>query len=181
MIRNIKEQYSKIPVSLRLFVLKAVVFFVSWQLLYHFLLQPYRVPDSFLTDITGIATEKLYALFYNNVGFHSDGYKVLILINGQKVVGIADPCNAFEIYILYIAFLVCYPANVKRRLRYILVGLPILFMFNIVRAAAITWLNIYKKGWVDFSHHYLFTSIMYFIVFLLWLRFTKKANDEMES
>jgi len=178
MANQLKTQLQKIPASLRNFLIKAIILFISWQLLYHFAMQPTRVPDRFLTNITGIATEKFYALFYQNMSIQLDVFKVIIMRNGEKVIGIADPCNALEIYVLYVSFIICYPSTIKHRLKYIAIGLPILFVFNVLRACGLTWLNINRKDLADFSHHYLFQAIMYVIVFIIWVRFTRKEHDE---
>lgn len=176
MIAKWKEIYHKLPRSLKLFMLKSISFFILWQLLYHFVMIPTRVPDSTITNITGIVIKELYSFFYHDVTIQLNTYKVIISIGNNKLVGIADPCNALEIYVLYIAFIVCYPSTTKLRVIYILAGLPVLFLFNIIRICIIATLYLKNVPWTDISHHYIFTSVMYLIVFLLWVMFTKKSN-----
>jgi exosortase family protein XrtF len=171
-----KDILKGIPRDVKRFLLKGLCIFIAWQLLYYLLLKPARVPDHFLDNITAIATAKVVSIFYPGAYAWLNGIKALIVINGKKALGISDPCNALEIYVLYIAFLFCYPAANKRRFQFVLIGIPAIFVMNVVRCCLLTWLNEEHRGWFDISHHYLFTTIMYLLVFYLWLLFSKKNS-----
>ena len=161
------------PPSIRVFLLKAVLLFIAWQLAYRLYLAPKAIPDKFLSEITCFFTAKLLAVFYSNVVPVYLEFKSIIIISGTKVIGIANPCNALEIYVLYIGFLACFPASNRRRLLFTLLGIPLIFILNIFRCVAIAWLNISHSGWTDFSHHYIFTTTVYLSVFYLWVLFSK--------
>jgi exosortase/archaeosortase family protein len=103
----------------------------------------------------------------------------IINIDKAKIIGIADPCNALDIYVLYIAFLLCFKGMWKRKATFILLGVPYIFLLNIVRCAVIAWLNINYRGWVEISHHYIFTSALYLLVFHLWVLYTKKGLTDV--
>ena len=170
---QVKDRFDSIPKGVRIFMLKAVIIFIVWELLYNLLLKPFGIPNQFLTNLTTICTAKFLAIFYPDAQALLSPFKALITIHGQKVIGIADPCNALEIFVLYISFLFCFPANNKRRIIYTAIGVPAIFCINIIRCAAITWLNIEHRGWVDVSHHYIFTTLVYLMVFYLWVLFSK--------
>lgn len=163
---------------MRSFLLKALIIFVGWQLLYNFLLAPIRFPDRQLTNITCFSTAKLMSVFYDNVGTlytHNNATKsAIVTINGRGVLGILDPCNALDIFVLFVSFLYCFPGTAKRRFVFLLIGLPYIYVINTVRCALIGWLNIAHRGWVDISHHYIFTAAVYLLVFYLWVLYTKK-------
>jgi len=177
MIAAVRQKYTRIPKPIRIFLVRAVIVFILWQLLYHLFLQPIRVPDSFLTDITTMATVKVLSLFYSDVSSVLGHFKAIITIGGRRIIGIADPCNALELYVLYISFLFCYPNTTKKRFIFLLIGLPAIFVLNIIRCVTITWLNISHKGWVDISHHYIFTAIMYLLIFYSWVLYTKGGRE----
>ncbi len=172
-MENIKHQIYRIPVAVRRFLLRATIMFVTWQLLYNLWLVKTGIPDTFLTKLTADGTAKVLSWFFKGVASEPFGYKMVISIANSYVIGIAAPCNALEIYVLYVAFLFCFPANLRRRLLFILTGIPTIFWANIFRCVLIAMLNIYHSGWVDFSHHYLFTTLVYLLVFGLWVLFTK--------
>jgi exosortase family protein XrtF len=158
-----------------------LIIFIAWQLVYTFVLAPVRIPDRALTNATAFSTAKLMSVFYNNVQAlyaHQNATRAAIItIDGRGVLGILDPCNALDIIVLYIAFLFCFPGSVRRRLVFALIGLPYIYVFNTIRCALIGWLNIAHRGWVDISHHYLFTAAIYMAVFYLWVLYTKKAGS----
>ena len=160
-----------------------MVIFVAWQLLYTFVLLPIRIPDKFLTNVTAWSTCHFLSLFYSNVEpvyVHSLSRRLaLIKINNAKIIGVADPCNALDIYVLYISFLFCFPGKWKRRLIFILLGVPYIFFLNTIRCAMIAWLNINYRGWVEISHHYLFTTALYLLVFYVWVLYTKKEMQDV--
>jgi len=170
------EKKKGMPPAIRTFLIKGLVFFIAWELLYSFVLAPARIPDRVLTNITGIVTADIVSLFYHHVDTILNLKKVILLIDGAKIIGIADPCNALEIFVLYIAFLFCYPASYKLRLTFTAIGIPVIFVANIVRCCLLVWLNISHKGWVDISHHYIFTTVVYLMVFYLWMLFSQRAR-----
>jgi exosortase/archaeosortase family protein len=112
--------------------------------------------------------------FYHPVGLVNEGFKVGITIGGERIIGIAAPCNALEIYVLYLAFLICFPAGNRRRLIFAAIGVPTIYWINVVRCALMAWINIGHRNWFEISHHYVFTTLVYLIVFGLWVLFTRK-------
>jgi hypothetical protein len=51
-MKELFAELKKIPKPVRIFLIRAVIIFVSWQLLYHLFLQKTGIPDQFLTNIT---------------------------------------------------------------------------------------------------------------------------------
>ena len=174
---SIKNIFLQIPAGVRSFLIKAIAVFIGWQLLYRLLLTRINQPDFFLTNSTAWGTSSVLKMFYRNVDMIPDNFKAIILINGQKVIGIANPCNALEIFVLYFAFLYCDPAPNKNKWRFAFVGIPAIYLANIIRCTIITWLNISHRGWVDISHHYIFTTLVYLLFFSLWIKFTKSVSN----
>ena len=174
-----KDAYNKVPRDVKKFLARGLIVFITWQLLYYLLLKPSRIPDQALDNITALTTAKVLSFFYPGAFAVLNGLKTVIVIGGKKALGIADPCNGLEIFVLYIAFLFCYPSNNRRRSLFILIGLPVIFIMNIVRCCLLTWLNIKHNGWFDISHHYIFTSAMYLLVFYLWTLFSKKEKEHV--
>ena len=176
---DFKTLYNRIPLVIRSFLIKAAVIFVVWQLLYHFVLWPARIPDRFLTNVTCFSTCKLLTLFYDHVApiyaYSNDYLNSIISINGVKVIGIADACNGLDIFVLYISFLFCFPGSWKRRALFIAGGVPYIFIVNTIRCAIMTWMKLRHRDWVDISHHYIFTTVVYLLVFYAWVLYTKKG------
>ena len=171
-----KERYDRVPRDIRLFLVRGLIVFVAWQLLYNLLLAPAHTPDRQLTDVTAYVTMKIANAVYGHAEMYGHPDRAVITLYGKKILGIADPCNALEIYVLYVAFLFCYPAPDKRRLIFVLAGVPLIFMLNVVRCSLLLWLNLKHRGWFNISHHYIFNTVVYLLVFYLWIQFSKKTT-----
>jgi exosortase/archaeosortase family protein len=104
----------------------------------------------------------------------------VIWVKDVRLIGIADPCNGLDIYVLYISFLFCFPGSLRRRGVFLLVGIPYIYIINTIRGALLAWLSMYHKDLVDVSHHYIFTASVYLLVFYLWVLYSKKeAKGEL--
>lgn len=185
LIVQLKKHFSSIPPALIKFLTKAIVLIVVWKLAYHLYLKPNRFPDKILTQITASSTVGFIQLFNpgNTVSWienipknNFDFYTATVLINGRKVVGIADPCNALELYVLFIGFLICIPTTVKRLLLFSIGGIAVIFILNMLRCSAMIWVNINHNQIFDFAHHYLFKLIVYAAIFGGWVWYCKKIT-----
>jgi len=180
---SIKQAYSDVPVGIRLFAKKALILLAAWLLLYYLVLRPTRVPDSWLTNVTAKTTVATLNGLYKPAFSSEDTYRMqdgeknfgtLIAFNNSPTLFIADACNAFDLYVLFIAFLICLPTTAKRMFTFSLIGIAGIFVLNIARCFALAWLTLNKPSWVDFAHHYAFTLIVYSLMFLGWVNYAKK-------
>lgn len=172
-INQLKQEYKQIPGPVKIFIFRALLLLVVWNVLYHIFLKPANIPDKQLTNITVHATRGFLAIFYDNTGVIPDSYKPLITINNHRIIGVAPNCNGLELMILYAGFIYCFPTTNKRMLNFLFFGLIAIFILNVLRCAAIAWLNIHYKHWVDFGHKIAFKVMMYSLIFYIWIRYTK--------
>ncbi len=94
--------------------------------------------------------------------------------NGAKRVFIGDSCNARNIYFLYIGFLLTIPlGDYKRKLKYLFVGLVLIFVFNVVRVFLLFLLVANFPLFFDFTHKYLFQISIYILLFFMWHNYLK--------
>ena len=186
-ITELKSTWQSIPEEVQRFLKRALLIFIIWKLIYHLFLFNGRVIDKPLTDWSTMGAEKLMQGFYpdaklmikeecnfspelNNELFCFD----YLYLNGRKIVGVADPCNALELYVLYLGFLFSFPASLKRVLLFSIVGIVVIYSANIIRLAALASMNIHRIKAIDMAHHYVFKLIVYGLIFGLWVLFTKK-------
>lgn len=108
-------------------------------------------------------------------GETAPGGVIDIYRNGENTLRIANACNALEVMILYAGFLFCFPAPASRRYGFLGAGLLMIFLINIIRCALLVWIFLRYRQYLDFSHHFAFTFIVYSCIFLLWYRYTKRA------
>ena len=182
-IVQFKTFWTEVPPLVQKFLIRAFVIFLVWKFAYHLVLKPTRIIDKPLTQITGKFTmQTLQWVFPKNAFSYIevlpnnwiDFFVVNLFMDGKKVIGIGDPCNGFELFVLYIGFLCCLPSNIKRMGLFIGGGVVSIFLLNIGRCAFLAWLNMNRNTYVDFAHHYLFRLMVYAGIFVGWMWYLKK-------
>lgn len=189
-INNLKKYWQDIPRAVRSFLLKALLCFLIWKVAYHLFIKPHRLFDVPLTLQTATNTQQVLQLIYSQIHFtntevvvHSatDFYGITIWANAKKVITVLDPCNALELYVLYVLFIICLPSNWKRMALFIGLGILGIYVLNIARCVVLAILNLHRSLYVDFAHHYLFTMVVYIAIFAGWaLYINKSMNNETE-
>lgn len=168
---QLKTQYQQLPKTVRLFIQRALLLFIAWKILYDGFLQAKGIPDKWLTRWTGEASSWLLTKWYQPAYTIMGKEKAYLYINQKLIVAIADGCNALELLITYLGFLICLPAGKLRFWLFAPLGLLSIVLLNILRTVAISWMNIKYPDWFDFAHHYLFQIIVYAYIFFLWVKY----------
>lgn len=161
-----------LPQRAKPFVIRALVLFIGWKLLYHLLLERIGIPDEQLTAAVQIGTIKLLTPFFDTV----TPIDTSIIINGVKSVNIAPECNGLELIVLYIGFILCLPSNWKKMLAYILIGSAVIYLLNLVRTALLAVMYYQSHSMTEFAHHYAFKIVIYAVVFAGWLLYVRKEK-----
>lgn len=176
---NVTKQFNKlyknIPKSAFLFLVKALFFYLAWVFIYDFYLQPRQIVDPPLTNSLTFLTYKIAKLLYTNhvvtLSYHTTA--PMILVDGLYNLKILDGCNALELYVFYVGFIVCYGGPLKVSLKFILLGISGIFVLNLIRCVALSVLSFNHFRYIDSMHHYVFTIVVYSFILTLWLYFFK--------
>ena len=176
--------FPKLNREMKMFLLKLIIFIVSWEGLYVFLLKPKRIPDSLLTKWLTIAVTWALNFFLQlspSATWIKDPVNDACLVqnHGKTILMIFDDCNGLDLFIIYLAFILLLPYPFKRKIIFSLGGLLAIFIGNIIRCASLYLVYVHFRGMFDFNHHYVFTIIMYLIIFYGWVLYTKtpKPNE----
>ncbi|MFC4233163.1 hypothetical protein ACFOW1_14780 [Parasediminibacterium paludis] len=178
-IADFKLFWNEIPTSARKFILTALIILVFWKLAYQAYLLPHRTIDKPLTMITGLTTAKILSIVYNANIFTStpDGGYASIYMGTRKILRISDGCNALEPFIIYCIFIVSFPNGYLRRVGFLIMGICIVFMLNVLRCSILADLSIYHKTYTDILHHYVFSLIVYGCIFGLMVWYASKRKE----
>lgn len=174
---SLAKPYASIPEPVKRFLIRALIIFISWKLVYNVILLPRRIPDSQLTSITAKTTSLFFNIVHTSKATfqleHYDGdYKMIFFIDGHRAIGIADRCNALELMVLYAGFLFCIPYSFKKQFIYAVVGIGVIFLLNILRCYALAWLNLHHSSVADVAHKFIFTMIIYALIFITWIKYS---------
>ncbi|MFY7900171.1 MAG: hypothetical protein ACOVNY_08300 [Chitinophagaceae bacterium] len=189
---TINKFWENTPKEVRLFIAKALVIFIVWQIVYLVFLVPSRLVDAPLSAFTGNATAWSINKILNKESVYSKEVEVIerkynktqkvkrayVFENENKILGIADGCNGLSLFVLFLGFIFIYPSNLKLKIVYGISGILLLIVVNILRCAGLGILEIKHPEYTDFAHHYLFNLIAYSVVFSLWIVFSKVATKQ---
>ena len=190
LILNLKEAKNKIPIQIGVFLVKALSFFIIWQIIYSLFLFDSQFLDKILTTHVGESSVLVLNNFGPLSGFEAkqenwiDNYSEEAVLaqssaiyhNNIKVLHIANACNGLLLLVLYIGFIVCMPSKFMRKLKYIVIGIIILDLINILRCVGLIYLHEYYNVYFEFAHHYLFKITVYAATFVIWIVYSRKIN-----
>lgn len=192
-LNNYFLKWQQIPKAVKLFLLKGILLLIVWKVLYLALLLPGRTIDAPLTNIVGKITASGLNFITRTQNYWSKNelakdrdadfnliwvQQQSVYFNHNKLVGIYDGCNALELFVLYAGFIICMPGSLKRKLFYVGIGTLIIFAVNILRCVGIAYIIQYFPKQADFAHHFVFVFIVYAVIIVLWLLFTRTQNNE---
>ncbi len=168
--------------AIKFFFFKVAAFILVWQLLYNFVLEPANVPDHFLTDITTRAT-----VFSINTFLGADPQVTMapflpeqrateLIQNGRVVLIIADVCNALDLMVIYLSIIFLLPYySFRRKISFAIGGIIVINIANIIRCTLLYWLYFFHNPMFELNHKYIFTMLLYLLIFYCWILFTRKG------
>lgn len=181
---KLKSLKNDIPLPIRLFLGKALLFFIIWKIVYGLFL--YDILNPPLTTHVAEAS----VLLLNNSGISGfttnnviagDGEASEIYHNDRLVLYIADVCNGLELMVLYIGFIICMPSSFWRKTKYIIIGILLINIINILRCSGLIYLREYFHQYFEFAHHYLFKAVVYGATFIMWVKYSRKISLKDEA
>lgn len=107
---------------------------------------------------------------------------VLVAVNLISAVRIVEGCNALSVMILFAAFILAFWNGWVKTLGYIIVGLIVIHILNVVRIALLTLGIIEYPEYTRLLHDIVFPLFIYGVVFLLWILWiTKIMNNATKN
>lgn len=94
------------------------------------------------------------------------------MVNSSWVTTMVEGCNSISIMILFVSFVLAFYQGFKTFI-FILIGLFLIHVMNVSRIALINIVAIDYKDYFTSAHDYLFPSIIYGTVIILWIVWIK--------
>ena len=114
----------------------------------------------------------------------SEGEPTVLLKNNDKtVLRIFEGCNGLNVMVVFLAFVVAFGGKPKKELLFIVAGLFVLHLSNLVRIILLYYTAIHQPHFFYYFHKYFFTAILYLVVFVLWFQWTrmKPKHDSVKA
>jgi len=176
-LKNLLQQYRPFLLFLGKFLLTYLVLTVLYQSYLNRFDSAANQVDSF-TQMVANQTQTLLTLFDNDaqIESHPTEPSLKIIYNGKYVSRIIEGCNALSVMILFVSFIVAFTGKFKKTIIFILFGLLLIHLLNIVRIALLSVALYHYPQHEHILHAVIFPLIIYGIVFLLWVIWVNKFS-----
>lgn len=171
--KYIKDQRQRV---IAWFIVKAVLLYVFWFISYDFLIAPDGRVDAALNYRVAHEAGVMLDLLGYEGGTKAGDRQTIVCIKDESMVGVGNPCNGLELFVLFAGFIICFPGSIKNKWWYILIGSLIIHLVNSMRTVALALIQYKAPEYLDFNHHYTFTIIVYSLIFGLWIYWTNRYS-----
>lgn len=162
--------------AILLFLVKFIGLYLALNTGYGLWISYYDPSPDPLTRIVTHHTIALVSLVEDNISAieRVNSPSVPICQNGEAVVSVFEGCNSMNVMIVFVAFIAAYTGTWKKTLWFGLSGIVVIYAFNLFRVGMLFFIAKYYPNNLYFFHKYLFTALLYVLVFFLWYLWVKK-------
>ena len=161
-------------------ILKEVVWFL---IKFNLLLIPFYAV--IYLDINFYPIQSLFARFIACIiklfGYQPEVSEFFIYI-GSMIIDISRDCIGWKSIYTLLALVLASPGILKKKIKFLLLWAPILFLINTLRVIIIILVGLkFGAKYLEFLHKFLWQEVMIFVtigIWWLWLRKTNKLNKK---
>ena len=157
------------------FILIAIPGYALWYVLYSLVLQGGAIDQAIIGSLTSLS-ETVLNLFGFDVLPETDSTIRTVGIDGGHYVWIGEECDGFSLFALYTIFMLAYPGPIRKKGWYIPMGIIFIHFLNVIRIVSLVIIVKHYPESLDFNHTYVFTTIVYGFIFLLWYIWVEKFS-----
>lgn len=104
------------------------------------------------------------------------------LVLPSRILEIDVDCTAIQLAALYAALVIAYPVAPKTKLIGLMVGLPLIFVANLLRLLGVALASEHlSQNLFSFTHDFLFKVVMMFVVIGLWGWWLQTARNHARA
>ena len=166
-----------------LFLVKFIGFYLLTNFLYGLYVESYAPLADPVTHWVTNQTSSFLNVLGQNTGTSAEegGKNVLIMSGEQEILAVYEGCNGINVFIVFMAFVVSFGNPGKKALWFVPLGILIIHLSNLARIVLLYFVHEHLPGLMYFTHKYLFTSVIYLMVFILWYVWITKIRKTFES
>ena len=151
---------------------------LSYELYLNQFVDPLRFQVDGLTQIIANQTQQTLQFFNYDcqLKMHQTQDSIRLFLNGVSVARIVEGCNGVSVMILFSAFVVAFTGKLKHTLLFIIVGILIIHVLNVLRIALLCMALLRYPESEHFLHGVVFPLFIYGVVFGLWVIWVNKFS-----
>lgn len=164
-----------------IFLLKFFAVYGIFSICYQYYLGTFDIltfePDGF-TKLVSKQVQGLLNFFGNDAHVlpNEKEASMKLYFHEKYVARIVEGCNAMSVMILFVAFIVAFKGKIKHAFLFILGGIFIIHVLNVVRISLLAASLYYYPQYEHFLHGVVFPLFIYGIVFALWVIWVQKFS-----
>lgn len=162
------------------FLLKFIGLYIVLNTAYGLWIEHYDpLPDP-LTMIVTKQSAALISITEENISIGEDTRfpTVPVRQNGDTVISVFEGCNSLNVMIVFISFVTAFTGTWKKSLVFGAIGIVLIYLANLLRVGLLFFIAKYYPDNLYFFHKYLFTGLLYVLVFFLWYLWVRKVWPE---
>lgn len=116
-----------------------------------------------------------FSLFTDQIKLH----KKMVTYGGFTVT-IVDECTGLYEMLIYSAAVMAFPTTGRNKVLGLLLGNPLIYLFNVLRIGMLIAIGHFERDWFDFMHVYFMQATMIVMitgVWLLWITRVVRDSD----
>jgi exosortase family protein XrtF len=154
-----------------LFLLKFIGVYFILSLFYSFLLiGSFPTVDFFTEGMVSIVTLILNATVGSvSLQIHPDKPLIGLYYQGREILTIFEGCNGINLWIVFVSFIFAYGPFNLHFVRFLFTGSLLIYLSGLLRLILLFWVVLKFPQHFYFLHKYLFTALIYALVFFLWV------------
>ncbi len=146
------------------FVFTFLAFLILGGIIFSQLFSRYHEQILWLMDLTASIVGTTMSLFSSDVTYAGPN----VAFKGFSVE-IIDECTGLFEMLIYVAAVLAYSASIKKKLLGIALGIPAIFIFNIVRIAVLLIAGASSLRLFDFMHLYFWQATLIIMIATAWV------------
>lgn len=164
------------------FLIKFFLVYAGLTVLYKLYLNQYEDPLVYnvdgITQMVADQTQKLlqFLNFDCQLILHETESSVKLILEGKYLSRVVEGCNAVSVMILFVAFVIAFSGKIKHTLLFIVFGILIIHILNVIRIALLNIALLYYPESQELLHGVIFPAFIYGVVFGLWVIWVNKYS-----
>lgn len=154
-----------------LFLARFLAVYVVGNVLYGLFIESYGHHPDPATRVVTQQTAALLRATGEEVTAEDNPFGAQVLINndGGTVLRVFEGCNGINVMIVFVAFIVAFGGPLRKMAWFTLMGLLVIHLANLLRVSLLYVVATRFEEYFYLYHKYLFTAILYVLVFGLWV------------
>lgn len=169
-----------------IFLIKFLLFYLLFAFVYKMYLEQYDVAKNevdYFTEVVANQTKQFMLVFTDSAQSikHLEEPSLKIIYKEKYVARIIEGCNAVSVMILFAAFVFAFSTEWKRTMLYIIFGVVILHILNVIRITMLSFALYHYPKYEGLLHGTIFPLFIYGVVFILWILWVTKFSGYVKK